>query len=121
MLKLTYTDNKINLDCLKQPLEDWINTRVLISVRSSTSIYIKPSTASILVPVDSPLAAKLEKLKSKNIVEFCRCDADSVEIVFKGTWLTSSVTSEAGVFITEVEGKAEQLLQSMFESELCHA
>ena len=121
MLKLTYTDDKISLDCLGQSLEDWINTRVLISVRSSMSICIKPSTASILVPIDSPLTAQLEKINCKNIVEFCRCDDESVEIVFKGTWLTSSVTSETGVFITEIEDKAEYLLQKMFEREFCHA
>ena len=121
MLKLTYTDDKINLDCLKQPLEDWINTRVLVSVRSSTSICIKPSTASILVPVDSHLTAQLEKLNSENMVEFCRCDADSVEIVLKGTWLTSFIASETGIFVTEIEDKAEYLLQNIFEREFCHA
>lgn len=121
MLKITYTDNKISLDYLKQTLEDWINTRVLISLRSSTSINIEPSTASILVPVDSDIIAQLEKLNSKNIVEICRCDADSVEIVFKGTWLTSEVESETGVFVTEIEYKAEYLFQKIFEREFCHA
>lgn len=121
MLKITYSDNKISLVCLKQTLEDCINTRVLVNVRSSTSICIKPSTASILVPVDSDIITQLKKLNSENIVEICRCDADSVEIIFKGTWLTSEVESETGLFVTEIEDKAEYLLQNMFERELCHA
>ncbi|MEL6457260.1 MAG: alr0857 family protein [Cyanobacteria bacterium J06621_15] len=121
MLKLTYTDDKINLDCLEQSLEDWINKRVLVNVRSSTSTYIKSSTASILVPLDSPIAGQLEKLNSKNIVEFCHYNNESVEIVFKGTWFSSEVESETGVFVTEIEDKAEYLLQNMFEREFCHA
>ncbi|MEM1392523.1 MAG: alr0857 family protein [Cyanobacteria bacterium P01_H01_bin.150] len=121
MLKLSYTDNKISLHCLQESLEEWINTRVLLSLRSSTSIYIKSSTASILVPADSFFTTQLEELKGENIVEFCRCDSESVEIVLKGIWLTSEVESETGLFVTEIEDKAEYLLQNMFEREFCHA
>ena len=63
MLKLTYTDNKLSLDILKQSLEDWINTRVLVSVRSSTSIYIESSTASVLLPADSSAVAQLKNIE----------------------------------------------------------
>jgi hypothetical protein len=121
MLKLTYTDNKINLHCFKQSLEDWINTRVLISIRSLTSIYIESSTASILVPASSSIA-KLNKLNAENIVELCRCDAESIEVVLKGIWMTSEVESETGVFVTELEEYTEYLLQNLFERELyCRA
>lgn len=34
-------------------------------------------------------------------MEFCRCDAESVEIVLKGIWVTSEVKSKAGVFMTQ--------------------
>lgn len=118
MLKLTYTDDKISLDYLKQSLEDWINTRVLVSIRSTLSIYIETSTASILVPADSFSIAELEKV-SGDIVEFCRCDRESVEVVLKGIWLTSEVESETGVFVTELEEYTECLLHNLFESELC--
>ena len=118
MLKLTYTDNKINLDCLRQSLEDWINTRVLISIRSTLSIYIESSRASILVPASSSIT-ELELAPSENIVELCRCDRESVEVVLKGIWLTSEVESETGVFVTELEQYTEELLQNLFKSELC--
>ncbi|MEO1374964.1 MAG: alr0857 family protein [Cyanobacteria bacterium J06635_10] len=122
MLKLTYTDDKLSLDYSKQSLEDWVNTRVLISVRSATNIYIESSTASFLVPADSSFTAELEKLNSQNIVEFCHCDAGTVEVVLKGVWLTSEVESETGVFVTEAEESTESLLQKMFDCELlCHA
>lgn len=122
MLKLTYTDNNLNLDCLKQSLEDWINTRVLISVRSSTSVYIKCSTASVLVPADSSFTHDLEKVNRENIVELCRCDAESVEVVLKGIWLTSEIESETGVFVTKSDESTEFILQQLFDCELfCHA
>ena len=121
MLKLIYTDNNIGLDCLKQSLEDWINTRVLLSIRSASSIYIESSTASFLIPADSSYLTDLEKLNAENIVEFCGCDADSVEVVLKGTWLTSEVESETGVFVTELAESTEYLLHKMFNCEFCHA
>ncbi len=122
MLKLTYTNNKLSLDYLKKSLEDWINTRVLINVRSATSIYIESSKASFLVPADSSYIAELEKVNSENIMELCRCDSESVEVVLKGIWLTSEVGSETGVFVTELEESTESLLQKIFDCELfCHA
>ncbi|MEM9924189.1 MAG: alr0857 family protein [Cyanobacteria bacterium P01_D01_bin.50] len=122
MLKLTYTENKLSLDYSKQSLEDWVNTRVLISVRSATTIYIESSTASLLVPADSSFTAELEKLNSQNIIEFCRCDADAVEVVLKGFWLASEVESETGVFVTEADKYTESVLHKMFDCELfCHA
>ncbi len=122
MLKLTYSDNKLSLDCLKKSLEDWINTRVLISIRSANSIYIQSTTASILLPADSSSIAELEKLNHTNIVEFCRCDAESIEVVFQGIWLTSEANSEIGVFVTELGEYTEYLLQNSFEEALfCHA
>ena len=107
---------------LKKSLEDWINTRVLINVRSATSIYIESSKASFLVPADSSYIAELEKVNSENIMELCRCDSESVEVVLKGIWLTSEVGSETGVFVTELEESTESLLQKIFDCELfCHA
>lgn len=120
MLKLTYADDKISLNCLKQSLEDWVNTRVLVSIQSTVSINIESSTASILVPASS-LIGELNKINSENIVEFCRCDAESVEVVLKGIWVTSEVESETGVFVTELEESNEYLLQNLFNCEFCHA
>lgn len=57
-------------------------------------------------------------MKGENIVELCRCDAESVEVVLKGIWLTSKVKSETGVFLTELEEYTEYLLQNLFEREL---
>lgn len=118
MLKLTYADNKPSLICLKGSLEDWINTRVLLSIRSATNVYIESSTASILLPAESFYSTDLEKLNSENIVEFCRCDAANVEVVLKGTWLTSQVESETGIFVTEIGEYTELLLNKMFNYEL---
>lgn len=122
MLKLTYTDNKFSLDYLKQSLEDWINTRVLLNLRSATNIYLESSTASLLIPAESSYLNELEKFRGENILEFCRCDAESVEVVLKGIWLTSEIESETGVFVTELDKYTEYLLQKMFDCKLlCYA
>lgn len=122
MLKLTYTDNKFSLDYLKQSLEDWINTRVLLNLRSATSIYLEYSTASLLIPAESSYLNELEKFRDENILEFCRCDAELVEVVLKGIWLTSEIESETGVFVTKLDKHTENLLQKMFDCKLlCYA
>ena len=122
MLKLTYTENKLSLDYLKQSLEDWINTRVLVTVRSAASIHIESSTASVLISADSPYLTEFEKVNSENVVEFCRCDAESVEVVLKGIWLTSEVASETGIFVTEFDDSTEFIFHKMFKCELfCYA
>ncbi|MEO1430443.1 MAG: alr0857 family protein [Cyanobacteria bacterium J06633_8] len=119
MLKITYTDNNLSLDYLDGYLEDWINTRVTICVRSATGIHIKSSTASFLLPANSFTTAELENIQEENVVEFCRCDAESLEVVLKGIWLTSEIESETGVFVTELEDKTEYLLQNMFKPKFC--
>ncbi|AFY53927.1 hypothetical protein Riv7116_1362 [Rivularia sp. PCC 7116] len=119
MLKIIYGDNNLSLDCLDGCLEDWINTRVAIAVRSATGIHIESSTASFLLPANSSTIAQVENIQDANVVEFCRCDAKSLEVVLKGIWLTSELESETGVFVTKLKDDTEYLLQNMFEPKFC--
>ncbi|MBV6625234.1 MAG: hypothetical protein KI793_20295 [Rivularia sp. (in: Bacteria)] len=119
MLKIIYADDNLNVDYLDVCLEDWINTRVTISVRSATGIHIEFSTAAFLLPADSSTIAQLENIQDENLVEFCRCDAESLEVVLKGIWLTSDLESETGVFATELKYETEYLLHNMFKPKFC--
>ena len=119
MLKLTYTENNFNLERLDESLENWVNIRVILALQSDTKMYVESSTASFLVAEkDMPNLANLEK---GNQVELCRCDANLVEVVLKGLWLTSDPESEVGVFVTTLEQSTEFLLEQMQQSkQLCH-
>lgn len=119
MLKLTYTENNFNLERLDESLENWINIRVILAVRSDTKIYVEPGKASFLfVGKDIPGLASLEK---ENRVELCDCDTDLVEVILKGLWLTSDPESEIGIFVTDFEESIEVLFEQMEQSkQLCH-
>ncbi|WP_193196892.1 alr0857 family protein [Nostoc sp. MG11] len=119
MLKLTYTENSFSLEMLNESLEDWVNTRVILALRSHTKIYIEPSTAAFLLPGNLP---HLADVAQENIVELCSCDADLVEVILKGTWLTSDTDNEVGIFVTALSKSAELLLNQLSQSEqFCHA
>ncbi|MBE9035762.1 alr0857 family protein [aff. Roholtiella sp. LEGE 12411] len=114
MLKLTYTENSFSLEILNESLENWVNTRVILALRSHTKIYIEPSTATFLLPANLPYLADVAQ---EHVVQLCSCDADSVEVILKGTWLTSDADSEVGIFVTALSESAELLLNHLSQSE----
>jgi hypothetical protein len=117
MLKLTYTENDFSLEYLNKSLEDWIETRVILALRSTTNIHIESSTAAFLLSADLFNLANFEKVvkenATENIVEICRCDAEYVEVILKGTWLTSNLKSHTGIFVTTLSLSVELLLQQL--------
>ncbi|MDZ7956193.1 MULTISPECIES: alr0857 family protein [unclassified Nostoc] len=120
MLKLTYTENSLSLDYLNVPLENWVSTRVSLALSTGAYIYMEPSTAAFLLPIES--LAVLEKLAEENLIEFCLCDSSWLEVTLQGIWITSTPKSETGVFITALSPSAELLFQQLSQSQqLCHA
>ncbi len=110
MLKLTYTETSFHLECLTQSLEEWVAQRVILALQVGQSLYVEPSTASFLLPVNLP---GLEQFKDKlqwnerEIITFCACDADCVEVTLRGSWLANSSEDATGVFVTTMSAGSE--------------
>lgn len=117
MLKLTYTENSFHLEHLNESLPDWVSKRVILALCSATKLHIEPTTATFLIANDSSLIADLKQLSQENILEICPCDASSVEIILKGTWITSNLESATGIFVTNLSQLAELLLQNLFKTQ----
>ena len=117
MLKLTYTDNNFDLEHLDDHLDNWLNLRVVLCLRASTSIYVEPSTASFSIPKDLPYWKEINTLKLENNqnIEINVSDAEYLEISLGGTWVTSDETSEEGVFISSLSTKTEILLTQLWQ------
>lgn len=118
MLKLTYTDDGFYLDYLNQSLEAWVTTRVILALRSGTSLCVESSTAAFLVPADLPYLDELlaiAKTKSGEIFEITRCDEQSWEIVLQGTWLAADIASEEGLFVCRLSDRAEFFLYKLWQ------
>ena len=105
MLKLTYTENGFYLERLSNSLEEWVATRVTLSLRAGASLWVEPSTAAFLLPRDMPQLAELEKAVRQQEVEgitLSICDTDYMEVSLKGTWMTSNPDGEEGVFVVSL-------------------
>ncbi|NEP58092.1 MAG: hypothetical protein F6K31_13880 [Symploca sp. SIO2G7] len=116
MLKLTYTENGFYLELLAQPLEEWVSARVMLALRSGTSLCIEPSNASFLLPADLPQLQSLERQgQTEEAIALCLCDADYVEISLQGTWLSSDPNSEEGIFVTVMSHAVEFFLFKLWQ------
>lgn len=117
MLKLTYTENGFTLDYLTQSLEEWVNTRVLLALRSATALVIEPSTACFLLPNDIYGVTQLRQqvLKDKTeIIAIVDCDADKVEVSLYGTWISGGNDQHEGVFVTQLNDRTEAFLSQVW-------
>jgi hypothetical protein len=115
MLKLTYFENGFNLEFLDQNLENWVTTRVMLALRSGSNIYIEHSSASFMVS-----AIALNRVKAEitdNSIEICPCDNEFVEVTLKGTWLTSNITLQTGVFGVALSKSMELLFQDLWQQQ----
>lgn len=118
MLKLTYTENGFHLEHLTQSLEKWVTTRVFLALRSGTGLCIEPSTACFLLPRNVPYLTDLEKLtqgENREILELSYCDAESVEVSLQGTWISSDVESDEGLFVCVMSEQAEAFLYELWK------
>ena len=125
MLKLTYIENDFRLEYLSQSLEDCVNTRVLIALRAGTNLAIEASTAAFLLPADVPGLEALHELIETEMgdrLQVDRADADYLEVIVDGTWISSVPNGEAGIFVTRLCDRAEALLNKMWQSsQFCNA
>ncbi len=116
MLKLTYTENGFYLELLAQPLEEWVTARVMVALRSGTSLCVEPSNASFLLPADLPHLNALERQgQTEDAIALCLCDADYVEVSLQGTWLSSDPNGEEGIFVTVMSYAVEFFLFKLWQ------
>ncbi|MEA5515297.1 alr0857 family protein [Nodularia sp. UHCC 0506] len=105
MLKLTYTERSFYLECLTQSLETWVAKRAVFALRIGENLYVEPSTASFLLPVDLPgieiLKAEINQYKSE-IITLCACDSQYMEVTLRGFWLSNGSRDAVGLFVTTI-------------------
>lgn len=117
MLKLTYIETGFHLELLAKSLEEWIAMRVILALRVGECICVEPSTASFLLPANSPgldlLEAEVQRQET-DIIALSACDAEYVEVILKGTWLASDLESAEGVFVAVLSHSSEFFLLKLW-------
>ena len=116
MLKITYTENGFFLERLPDSLEIWLSQRLLVCLRAAASVYVEPSTASLLLPVDLPYFRDLQVLEDgNNVIEFNLCDDYSAEVSLQGNWITTDKDSEEGIFVCNLDERTEFFLYQLWK------
>ena len=77
MLKVTFTDTGLSLECLRGSLESLLADRVSVHVRTQRAVVVEPSGASIPLPANLP---GLQTLQRYSEVSLSPCDRDWVEV-----------------------------------------
>jgi hypothetical protein len=119
MLKLTYTENGFTLEHISQPLEKWVTNRVLLAIRSGTSLCVEPSSASFLLPTDLPYVGDLVQLIktfNRDVIDINPCEGDGLEVCLEGTWLAASTNSNAGLFVCHINKVIEISLCQIWQA-----
>ncbi len=117
MLKLTYTETSFYLERLTQPLENWVQGRVIFAIRVGQRLCLEPYTASFLLPVDLPGVNTLKTQARKDdteVLNVCSCDAEFIEVTLKGSWLSNTCETATGVFVTNMNDCTEVFLQKLW-------
>lgn len=119
MLKLMYSEAGLQLEQVTQPLEVWLSQRVMLSLQSGEQLLIEPCTASFLLP-DS--LAELQVLRttaqvaSAPAVTLSTCDAETVEVSLRGTWLSAGSNFAEGIFVAVLGYRLECLIFKLWQT-----
>ncbi|HIK14756.1 MAG TPA: hypothetical protein IGS53_05615 [Leptolyngbyaceae cyanobacterium M33_DOE_097] len=119
MLKLTYTDVGLHLERVPTPLEATVALRVILAMRTGSSLYAEPGRASFLLPADLPELNHLKaalSLEPSQTIEIDRVDQDYVEISLSGYWLANNVDAHEGMFVTVLSTRAEYFVAQLWEA-----
>jgi hypothetical protein len=117
MLKLTYTENGFDIECINQSLEDWVQSRVTLALRIGQSFCVEPKTASFLLPADLPGVEKLKmetRFSDSEIINVCRCDAEYLEVTLRGSWISSGYEDTTGVLVCRLCDRIESLIEQLW-------
>lgn len=117
MLKVTFSDTGLCLEVLTQSLETVVAQRMKVNLRLGQPMVVLPLSAAIPVRADLPAVATLMTLAQTHpavCVEVC--DRNWLEVAMIGTWLTSQIDSDEGIFLVELSTQLEAVLYGLWQA-----
>jgi len=117
MLKLSYTESGLYLECLSASLEQIVQQRALLALRLAQPFHIEPSTASFLLVLDEPSWEELEvvlEVEDDRRLIVTPTDRDLVEVTVEGTWVADTEETEDGTFVTALSEEAERFIYRLW-------
>ena len=114
MLKVTYLENEIYLECLEKSIEDWKAERILVNLRAAIGIHAESCNASLVLPITSKVSS-LVQLAQNQPIELILCDEEYLEVSLSGTWMAQNLASEEGVFVCQLNPELEFCLHRLWQ------
>ncbi len=119
MLKLTYTENGLQLERVATSLEGLITQRVVLAIRAGQRLHIEPGQASFLLRADAPGLTQLQRMVRMEhtfMVTTTPLDEEFVEVTVRGSWVAETIAAHEGIFITALSDMSEFLLMRLWEA-----
>lgn len=133
MLKFNYDKQGTILESVTDPIEDVINRRVLLAVRTAQPIHLEPSFVSLVVPSGSSEVRALETELAQvhcDAVALCTMISEqpeaqeqdsptniidrNIEVMMRGIWLTHHPEAEEGLFVTSLTSDIEERIEELW-------
>jgi hypothetical protein len=117
MLKLTYTEEGLNMEHLRAMVETVVTQRTLLALRLGKALCIQPGTASFLLPIG---AVDLKQFKAAlhgeqaRSIEICSVDAEFYEVSIRGVWLANGNDAHEGMFVAAMQDKTEFFVHKLW-------
>ncbi len=105
MLKFTYTETGITIERVNHSLEELVMLRVVLAMRVGQRLIVEPGTATFLLSANLQAWKLLDAVVQRSLndtIALCQCDADSIEVSLRGTWIAQTTSSEEGIFLAEL-------------------
>lgn len=123
MLKINYIESGLHLEWTACSVESFVSNRVILALRSGTTIHVEPGCASFLLPIQTPDLALLDEAirsdRSKTI-SLGIVDAQYVEVSIKGVWVASAPDAEEGIFASALSDRVEFYLHRVWQLTQSH-
>ncbi len=118
MLKLTYIESGLHMEQFVSSVEAFVSNRVILAMRSASTIHIEPGCASFLLPINTPDLSLLKDAIRKDCrktISLGVVEADYVEVSFKGVWIAATPNAEEGIFVSAFSDRVEFYLHRVWQ------
>lgn len=123
MLKFTYTETGLSLEHLSDALDEWIELRMRLSRQVKRYLRIERCSASFLLPIDLAERALIHEAIEPDLrenLDWAIADAESIEIIMQGVWLSSGEVASEGVFLADLSDRIETKLMQLWQESQAH-
>lgn len=118
MLKLTYIESGLHMEQFVSSVEVFVANRVILAMRSASTIHIEPGCASFLLPINTPDLSLLKdaiRKECRKTISLGVVEADYVEVSFKGVWIAATPNAEEGIFVSAFSDRVEFYLHRVWQ------